>query len=271
MELNLREKVAIVTGAGRGIGRAIALTLANEGASVIVNDIDLKVAEDVAKNIISTGSRSLAVKSDVTKVDQVNMMVKQTLDNFGKVDILINNAGITYDASGPLARNLFETSSIEEWHREIDLILYGTLYCVKAVIGHMIKQRSGRIVNISTDLGRTAISGMKGVSIYGAAKGGVIALTRLLAMELGSHGITINTVCPGMVRTTRASLAEEQKEMRPKEYEFFKTSERIMLEITPLGSGHPEDIAKLVVFLASDAARWITGQTYSVNGGQVMI
>jgi 3-oxoacyl-[acyl-carrier protein] reductase len=271
MDLNLKGKVAIVTGAGRGIGRAIALTFAKEGTYVIVNDIDVTVAEEVAKDIVSIGSCSLAVRADVTKADEVDKMVSQTIDKFRKVDILVNNAGVVYDPNGPVDRKLFVESLPEEWHREVDLILYGTMNCIKAVISHMIKQRSGRIVNIASDLARTSM-GMKRHSLYSAPKGGVIALTRSIAMEVAEYGITANTVSLGLVRTTRAILAEKQKEVGLKENDFYKYSEKRLLESTPLGRlGQPDDVAKLVVFLASDAAGWITGQTYSVNGGQVMI
>ncbi len=273
MDLSLKGKTVIVTGAGRGIGRAIALTFGNEGAYVVVNDIDAAVVNDVTREIVSLGSRALAARADVTQPDQVAMMVSQSLDEFGKVDILVNNAGISYDAVGPVVtRNLFVESSTEEWHREIDLILYGTLNCMKEVIGHMIKQKSGRIVNISSDLGRSSIMGMKGYFIYSAAKAGIIGLTRSIAMEVANFGITINAVCPGMVRTTKALLAEKEKETKPNEYAFYKNIEKISVGAIPLGRlGEPDDIAKLVVFLSSDAANWITGQTYSVNGGQLMI
>jgi 3-oxoacyl-[acyl-carrier protein] reductase len=271
MNLTLKGKVAIVTGAGRGIGRAIALTLANEGTFVVVNDIDLAVAEAVAQEIISTGARSLAIKADVTQPEQVGMMINRTLDEFKKVDILVNNAGIVYDAVGPTARKIFAESGFEDWHKDIDLILYGTLNCIKAAIGHMINQKSGRIVNISSDQGRLN-TGLKGLSIYGAAKGGVLALTRNIAVEVAAYGITINAVLPGIIRTTRASIAEKQKETRPKEYEFYKYTEKSVVAAIPLGRmGEPQDIANLAVFLASDAASWITGQCYIINGGHVMI
>jgi 3-oxoacyl-[acyl-carrier protein] reductase len=273
MDLNLKGKIAIVTGAGRGIGRAIALTFANEGTYVVVNDIDGAVANNVTQEIVSLGSRALAIRADVTKADQVALMVSQSLDEFGRVDILVNNAGIIYDAVGPaVVRNPFVESSIEEWHREIDLILYGTLNCMKEVMGHLIRQKSGRIVNISSDLGRSSWMGMKGYFIYSTAKAGIIGLTRSIAMEVAHFGITINAVCPGLVRTTKALLAEKQKETKPNEYEFYKNIEKISAGAIPLGRlGEPDDIAKLVVFLCSEAANWITGQTYSVNGGQMMI
>ena len=273
MDLNLKGKIAIVTGAGRGIGRAIALTFAKEGAYVVVSDIDPTAINDVTQEIASWGSRALGVRADMTKADQVTMMVNQSLNEFGKVDILVNNAGILYNAVGPaVVRNSFSESSTPEWRREIDLILYGTLNCMKEVIGHMIKQESGRIVNISSDLGRSSIMGMKGYFTYSSAKAGVIGLTKSVAVEVASFGITVNAVCPGFVRTTKALLAEKQKETKPQEYEFFKNIEKISVGAIPVGRlGEPEDVAKLVVFLSSDAASWITGQTYSVNGGTMMI
>ena len=271
MDLNLKGKVAIVTGAGRGIGRAIALRLASDGAFVVVNDIDLAAAKDVAQDIVSLGSRSRAIEADISDAEQVTAMTNQTLDEFGKVDILVNNAGIAYDEGGPVARKLFEESGPEDWRQDIDLILYGTLHCTKAVIGPMIKQRSGSIVNISSDQGRVN-TGLKRRSIYGAAKGAVIAFTRNIAVEVAGYGITVNSVCPGLIRTTRALVAEKQKETKPREYEDYKNMERTIVGTTPLGRiGEPDDIAKLVVFLASDAASWITGQCYIINGGAVML
>ena len=271
MDLNLRGKVTIVTGAGRGIGKAIALAFAQEGASVVVNDIDEEVAKEVAEEIVSLRFQSLAVRTDVTKADQVEEMVSQTLDEFGRLDILVNNAGIVYEAGGPIGRKPFIDLLFEDWHKEIDLILFGTMNCIKAVLPHMVKQKRGRIINISSDLGRTSM-GLKGFSIYGAGKGGLLALTRNIASEVASYGITINAVSPGMVRTTRALLAERQKETRPEEYEYYRNLEINLVAAIPLGRmGEPEDIAKLVVFLSSDAAGWITGQTFSINGGMMMI
>jgi 3-oxoacyl-[acyl-carrier protein] reductase len=198
-------------------------------------------------------------------------MLHRTIAKFGKVDILINNAGIVYDNDGPVAKSLFKESVVNDWQREIDLILYGTMYCTKAVIKHMIDQKSGKIVNVSSDLGRASM-GVKGASIYSTAKGGVFAFTRSIAAEVAAYDITINAVSPGMVRTTRAMLAESQKETRPKQYEYYKNLEKNLLKNIPLGRmGEPEDVAKLVVFLSSDAAGWITGQTFGVNGGLLMI
>src|SRR4030042_3958235 len=230
MDLNLKEKVAIVTGAGRGIGRAIALTFAKEGAYVIVNDIDIRVAEEVSREILSLGSRSLAIEADVTDYNKVNNMVSQVLDDMGKVDILVNNAGIVYDTAGPISKKLFEASLPEEWDKEIDLIFYGTMNCIKAVMGYMIKQKTGRIVNIASDLGLSN-TGVKGASIYSAAKGGVIALTKSIAIEVARYGITINAVCPGLVRTTRASQGDE----------YYKENEKRAAGMIPLARvGEPD-------------------------------
>jgi NAD(P)-dependent dehydrogenase (short-subunit alcohol dehydrogenase family) len=271
VDLQLRGKAAVVTGAGRGIGAAVALHLGREGAHVVVNDIDGPAARGVAADITSGGSISLAVEADVTKKDQVENMISKALSEFGKLDILINNAGIAYDSAGPITRKLFQESSFEDWQKEIALILYGTMNCAKAVLEHMIKQRYGRIINISSDVAKTPL-GLKGTSIYSTAKAGINALTRSLATEVAVHGITVNAVSPGMVRTTRALLAEQHREKRSKEYEYYKNFEKSVLGLIPLGRmGEPDDVAKLVVFLASDAARWITGQTFSVNGGLVMM
>ncbi len=271
MDLNLEGKVAVVTGAGRGIGRAIALALAREGAQVVVDDIDAAAAREVAESILALGTRSLAVTADVTVMESVAKMVQQTLDAFGRIDVLVNNAGIVYEAREPLGRKMFAESSPPEWRREIELILFGTLNCLKAVLDPMIKQRSGKIVNIASDLGKTPM-GVKGFSIYGAGKGGVMALTRNMAIEVAEYGINVNAVAPGLIRTTRASLMEEAKETNPEAYKKYKDKENSRIKAIPLGRlGEPEDIAQLVVFLASGAANWITGQTYSINGGEVMM
>jgi NAD(P)-dependent dehydrogenase (short-subunit alcohol dehydrogenase family) len=271
MDLDLAGKVALVTGAGRGIGRAIALEFAKEGAYVVVDDIDAAAARGVADEISSLNSRSLAVEADVTKMDQVEKMISLAVATFGKIDILVNNAGIFYEPGGPLARKLFEESRPEEWRREIDLILYGALNCIRMVLNHMIRQKSGRIVNISSDQG-VANTGVKGMSIYSTAKGGLLALTRAIAAEVAAHGITVNTVSPGLVRTTRAMLAEKQRDTNPEQYHYYKELQKLVVAGIPLGRiGEPEDISKLVVFLASDAARWITGQNFIANGGHVML
>lgn len=271
MDLDLEGKAAIVTGAGRGIGKAIALTFAKEGVNVVINDIGSSAADTTAKEAKTLGAQALAIKADVTNPDQVNEMVRRTLDGFKKVDILVNNAGIIYSDAGPATRKLFANSTPGEWQGEINLILYGVINCTKAVIEHMMKRKSGRIVNIASDAGRTG--GFSTMSLYGAAKGGVIAFTKQIATEVASYGITVNVVSPGFVKTTRAIMAERQKETNPESYNYYKKHiEEPILKTIPLGRiGEPQDIANMVVFLVSDAASWVTGQTISVNGGQVML
>jgi len=266
MDLGLKGKAVIVTGAGRGIGRAIALAFAKEGADVVVNDIDASVADSVAQEARALGCRTLAIKADVADAEQVDEMVRKALSQFKRVDILVNNAGIAYTEEGPIKRPMFAESTSQDWQREIDIILYGTLNCTKAVIPHMTQQKSGRIVNIASV---AATYGARRRSIYGAAKAGVIGFTTNLAAELGYHGITVNAVAPGSVVATRATMMEEKAETDPEGYRAWKEQREFTLNVTALGRfGCPEDIANAVLFLASDAARWITGQTLKVDGGK---
>jgi len=266
MDLGLKGKVAIVTGAGRGIGRAIVLAFAKEGADVVVNDIDASVADSVAQEVRALGCRSLAIKADVTDAEQVNEMVRKALSQFKRVNILVNNAGLAYTEEGPIKRPIFAESTSQDWQRDIDIILYGTLNCTKAVISHMIQQKSGRIVNISS---AAATYGQQLVSTYGAAKAGVNGFTMNLAAELGDYGITVNGVAPGSIVTTRATMMEEKAKTDPEGYRAWKESRELSLSITAMGTfGRPEDIANAVLFLASDAASWITGQTFKVDGGK---
>jgi NAD(P)-dependent dehydrogenase (short-subunit alcohol dehydrogenase family) len=269
MYLGLEGKAAIVTGAGRGIGRAIALALSREGVDVVVNDIDATVAENVAQEARSSGSRSLAIRADVTDANQVNEMVKSALDEFKRLDILVNNAGIAYTEEGPIKRLLFVDSTMKGWQREIDVILYGTLNCTKAVIDHMIKQKSGRIVNIAS---AAATFGAQRRTTYGAAKGGIVAFTMNLASEVGDYGITVNAIAPGNVEATRTAVMETKANTDPEAYRAWEERRKLTLSLTALNRfGLPEDIANAVVFFASDAASWITGQMLKVDGGKPII
>ena len=267
MNLNLEGKVAIVTGAARGIGRAIALTFAREGANVIVSDIDLGVANAVAEEAKALGVQAIAVKADVTKVGEVRQMVKETLDKFGNVDILVNNAGILYVGGKTVVRKLFHESIEEEWSGEINVTLYGMLNCTKAAIAPMIKQKSGNIVNIASDAGRTHSPRN---SIYGAGKGGIIAFSRNLAYELGPFGIRVNCVSPGIIKTTRIESVKSGAETDPEAVKAVGELEAVV-KLAPIGRmGTPQDIANTAVFLASDVSSYITGQTLSVDGGRIM-
>jgi 3-oxoacyl-[acyl-carrier protein] reductase len=243
----LQDQVAIVTGASRGIGRAITLQLASQGAKVVVNYANSSAAADqlVAK-ITAAGGDAITLQADVSQSDQVDTLIKTTLEKFNRIDILVNNAGITRDT-------LLLRMKLEEWQAVIDLNLTGVFLCTKAVSKTMLKQRSGRIINISSVAGQM---GNPGQANYSAAKAGVIGFTKTVAKELASRGITVNAVAPGFITTDMTSnIAAEG-----------------ILQYIPLGRfGEPEDIAGMVSFLAADpAAAYITGQVFNVDGGMVM-
>lgn len=244
---NLREQVAIITGASRGIGRAIALELATQGAKVVVNYANSSAAADkVVEEIIAAGGDAIALQADVSQVDQVDALVKTVIDKFKRIDILVNNAGITRDT-------LLLRMKLEEWQAVIDLNLTGVFLCTKTVSKIMLKQRSGRIINIASVAGQM---GNPGQANYSAAKAGVIGFTKTVAKELASRGITVNAVAPGFIATDMTSDIKAEE----------------ILKYIPLGRyGQPEEIAGMVRFLAADpAAAYITGQVFNVDGGMVM-
>lgn len=243
----LQDQVAIVTGASRGIGRAIAIALAAQRAKVVVNYArSSSAAEEVVKNIISEGGEAIALQADVSKVDEVDELIKQTLEKFGRIDILVNNAGITKDT-------LLMRMKPEDWQAVIDLNLTGVFFCTRAVTKPMLKQRSGRIINIASVAGQM---GNPGQANYSAAKAGVIGFTKTVAKELASRGITVNAVAPGFIATDMTSDLKSEE----------------IIKFIPLGRfGQPEEIAGMVLFLAGNpAAAYITGQVFNVDGGMVM-
>ncbi len=246
--MHLKGQVALVTGSGRGIGRAIALTLAEHGANVVVNDVVEESAEQVATEIEAIGVAAMPVVADITSEDEVKAMVAAVMDKFGQIDILVNNAGITQD-------NLLMRMSEEQWDVVLAVNLKGAFLCTKAVARPMVKARHGRIINIVSVVGLT---GNVGQANYSSSKGGLIALTKSTAQELGSRGITCNAVAPGFIETEMTTrLSDEAREQ--------------MLERVPLGrAGQPEDVAGAVVFLAGAEASYITGQVITVDGGMVM-
>lgn len=247
--MKLQGKAVLVTGASRGIGREIALELAREGANVAVNYSGSEAkAQEVVAEIQSLGREAFAVQCDVANSESVAEMIKATIDRFGKLDILVNNAGITRD-------NLLMRMKDDEWDSVINTNLKGVFLCTKGVTRQMMKQRSGRIINIASIVG---VSGNAGQANYVAAKAGVIGLTKTAAKELASRGITVNAVAPGFITTDMTDkLTEEVKEA--------------MLSQIPLARfGEPSDIAKVVTFLASEDSRYMTGQTLHVDGGMVM-
>lgn len=251
--MRLKDKVAVITGSGRGIGRATALAMAREGADTAVIDIDAQAIKEVAQEIKSLGGRCLSIKTDVTDSKQVVRMMDRVINTFHRIDILVNNVG------NPLDLPSF-TEEVDEadWDRAIDLNLKAAFLCSKAVIMSMKEQRMGRIINISSTAGRTMGSYWTNCAYY-AAKSGVCGLTRKLAEELGPFGITVNTVAPGTVWW----LPPPSKDVKKRREEILKT--------VPLRRiGRPEEIAGPVVFLASDEASYITGSVIDVNGGRFM-
>ncbi len=247
--MKLEGLCALVTGASRGIGREIALELARQGANVAVNYAGNEAkARETVEEIEKMGRKAFAVKADVSSADEVSEMVKKTIAEFGRLDILVNNAGITKD-------NLLMRMKEEEWDAVIDTNLKGVFLCTKAVTRQMMKQRKGRIINIASIVG---VSGNAGQANYVAAKAGVIGLTKTTARELASRGITVNAVAPGFISTDMTDQLSEE----------IKAG---MLKQIPLGRfGEPGDVAKMVAFLASDDADYITGQTIHIDGGMVM-
>lgn len=248
IKMKLDGKTAIVTGAGQGIGRGIALALAREGAKVVVNDISSKIM-DVAKEVVNIGSEALAVRADVTNDEETKEMAKTVVERFGRIDILVNNAGIY--PSKPLAE-----MTEEEWDRVITINLKGTFNCTKAVLPKMIEQGSGAIINISSIAG--PIVGFINLTHYAASKAGVSGFTRAAALELAQHGIRVNAIAPGVIETPGTKAAGEE-------------ALRQMEQSIPLKRiGTPEDVAGLTVFLASEASSYITGQLITVDGGYTL-
>ena len=244
----MQDQVAIITGSSRGIGKAAALALAAEGASVVVNYARSSTAADeVVAEITGAGGNAIALQADVSQADQVDALIKGTLEKFSRIDVLVNNAGITRDT-------LFLRMKPADWQAVIDLNLTGVFLCTRAVAKTMLKQRSGRIINISSVAG---LMGNPGQANYSAAKAGVIGFTKTVAKEMAPRGVTVNAVAPGFIETDMTN-------------ELSNTEE--ILKYIPLGRyGQANEVAGLIRFLAADpAAAYITGQVMNVDGGMVM-
>ena len=253
----LTDQVALVTGAGQGIGKATALALAQEGADVAVADINGQAAEVTSSEITALGRRSLALPADVGNLQDIDRMVRQTIATFGPIDILVNNAGVTRRA---YIMDLTE----EDWDRIHRVNAKGVFFCLQRVAREMLPRRSGRIINIASIAGK----GYAGTSnaAYAASKGAVISLTKIAAQQLAQHNINVNAICPGVTRT---ALSEANLRIRAQEENItLEEMARRRAQAIPLGRpNEPEDIAAMAVFLASPGARNITGQSFNVDGG----
>jgi NAD(P)-dependent dehydrogenase (short-subunit alcohol dehydrogenase family) len=263
MDLGISGRVALVTGAGRGIGAEIGRTLAAEGVRVAVNDLFEERAEESAKELRSAGAEAIGVAFDVTDYAAVEAGVRRVLEAFGQVDILVNNAGIpaaTAQDALPSAGGLFGGTDRAQWDRTTGLITYGVLNCARAVIESMTDRRWGRIVSVISDAGRV---GEPRLVAYSMAKAGVIGFTKALAKEAGRNCITVNCVSPATTVTdaTKDWIAAQGEQIM-RSYPLARGLRRL---------GQPSDIANAVAFLASERAEWITGQVLSVNGGYSMV
>ena len=246
--MQLQEKVAIVTGASRGIGAAIAQKFCKEGASVMLCSRSEASVAAVAEPLVEKGFNARFVQADVSQKSDVEALVNLTLNEYSRIDILVNNAGITRDT-------LLMRMKDEDWDAVLHSNLTGTMYCARAVLRTMMRQKSGRIINLSSVIG---LMGNAGQANYAASKAGIIGLTKSLAKEIGSRGITVNAIAPGFIATDMTADFSEAD------------LERIRAMIPLAAFGAPEDVAELTLFLASDASRYITGQAIQVDGGMVM-
>ncbi|MFH0948257.1 MAG: 3-oxoacyl-[acyl-carrier-protein] reductase [Elusimicrobiota bacterium] len=248
-EQKLKDKVAVITGGAQGIGRAIAEKLANEGAKIIIVDVMEEAAKKTADELSKDKNvETLALKVDVSSSQETEEMIKKTVEKFGKVDIMINNAGITRD-------NLLIRMSDDEWDKVILINLKGVFNCSKAAAKIMMKQRFGKMVNIASVVG---LMGNAGQVNYSASKGGVIALTKTLARELSSRNINVNAVAPGFIKTAMTDKLPEDARKK-------------LTDLIPLARlGEPQDVANIVAFLCTDESSYITGEVISVNGGMYM-
>ncbi len=247
--MKLSGKIALITGAAQGIGKAIALLFAQNGADIIVADIHLEKAQETAKEIQTIGQRAMAIKVDVANLNDVEQMVQSILERFGQIDILINNAGIARD-------KLILRMTEEDWDAVLNINLKGTFICTKVAIKPMAKRRYGKIVNIASVVG---LMGNVGQANYAASKAGVIGFTKTIAREFAQRGINVNAIAPGYIETPMTDAIPE------------KVKEEMKRRIPMERLGRPEDVAEGALFLVSEASSYITGQVLNVNGGIYMV
>ena len=252
LRYDLKGRVAIITGAGQGMGAAVAEALAANGATVVVNDIDIKKAKKVAQKIARENRQAIAIQADVSNYQQVAQMVDTVLEKYGIIDILVNNAGILR------RRRFIEEINDDEWDLVMNVNVKGFFNCSKAVIGIMKKQKSGKIVNMSSSAGRSTSE--LGGAHYTASKAAVLGLTRHLAREVASLNINVNAVCPGLIDTAMVKSSVSQKELEAQ------------IKAIPMGRlGTPEEVADLVLFLVTDASSYINGATIDIGGASLLI
>nr|WP_304216647.1 3-oxoacyl-ACP reductase family protein [Fredinandcohnia onubensis] len=243
-------KVALVTGSGRGIGKAIALMLAQRGADIVINDLDMDNAAHIVEEIKALGRKAIAIKADVSSEVEVEEMVKECMNQFGRIDILVNNAGL-------ISTKLLQETTVQDWDRIMSINLKGVFLCTKAVYPYMMDQKSGKIINIASVAGKRG-GGLFGKSAYSASKGGVISFTKAVAREAGEFGINVNAVTPGFTDTEMVTgMSQDQRES-------------VINSIPMRRAGKPEDIAKAVCFLASSDSDYISGEIMDVDGGIMM-
>jgi NAD(P)-dependent dehydrogenase (short-subunit alcohol dehydrogenase family) len=268
MDLELKDKVALVTGGGRGVGRGVCLRLAAEGAKVLVNDLHERRAERVAGEIRDAGGQALAVAADITDLAQVRAMVAKATEVLGPVDILVNNAGIpSRDPSADAPSSGWEdfhTSNPATWSRVVELNIYGTMNCTHAVLGGMVERRYGKIVSVMSEAGRV---GEAKLAAYSGAKAGILGFSKAIARELGKHRINVNVVSLGAVDAKELDFASLDEQAQGRLNQLFKAY--------PIGRGlqrlsRASDVADAIAFLASDRAQYITGQVLGLSGGFAM-
>jgi len=252
--LNLENKIAVITGAKGGMGRAHALALAKMGAKIVVSDISSKECQLVVDEIEKFGGEAIAVKCDVSKKQEVEDMIKKTVEQWGKIDILVNNAGIAQFVP-------FLEMTEEEWERTININLKGYFLCAQAAAKEMVKQKSGSIINIaSVAMGQVGV-GFQNLAHYSASKGGIVAMTETIASELAPHNIRVNTISPGAIETQMVDTIKQDK----------AAIEATLARIPMHRMGKPEEISNAVLFLASDASSYMTGSTIVVDGGWLSV
>jgi 3-oxoacyl-[acyl-carrier protein] reductase len=249
--MKLKGKVAVVTGAGQGIGKAISLAFAKEGASIILNDVNIKKVNKVVKDAIELDVEVVAVKGDISKKKDAKKIIETAIEKFSKIDVLVNNAGITRDA-------LFLKMTEEEWDAVMAVNLKAIFYLTKEALVHMVKRKYGKIINLTSTSG---IYGNIGQTNYGASKAGVIGFTLCLAKEMTKHGINVNSICPSFIETPM--LYKIPKKVRNRIMSYIKTN-AINNRL-----GQPEDVANAAVFLASDESSYITGEVLKITGGTI--